>query len=353
MDNKAEARRVISNFRIEGECIDLKVNTQGHINSTFISTFRRSDGSVEKYTHQRINKNVFMHPDEVMENILAVTKHIRKQITDPSGCLTVIMSKDGKPYYLDEAGEYWRSYIHIDDVDTFDSITEEKQAYELGKGIGTFQLQLSSFPAERLHTTIEHFHDMGLRFSQLQAAMKADVKGRTKEVEEEISYLFDNKERGERIWKSFVSGHLPCRVTHNDTKMNNVLFSRKSGKALCVIDLDTIMPGTILFDTGDMIRTACNLGGEDEKNTEKVRFSYPFYKALIEGYEETATFLTEEEKAGIAESGRTITEIMAVRFLTDYIAGDVYYHTSYEKNNLDRSRNQIALMKDMDNYLFQ
>lgn len=357
MDNRMLAEEVISHFNINGDCIDIKVNTQGHINSTFISTFKGKDGSIRKYTHQKINRNVFTHPDEVMENIVAVTGHIQKKIADQpdkdSRCLSVVLCKDGRPYHIDNDGEYWRTYTFIDDVDTFDCITEEAKAYELGKGIGIFQGQLSDFDGSRLHTTIPHFHDMNLRYRQLEDAISRNPVDRVKEVEKEISFLMDNKERGCRIWNDFESGVLPCRVTHNDTKMNNVLFSRKTGEALCVIDLDTIMPGTILFDTGDMIRTACNTAGEEETDISKVSFSVPFYNALIKGYTEAAgEFLTDKEREGIMESGRTITQIMAVRFLADYINGDVYYHISYPAQNLDRARNQIALMKDMDRKLF-
>lgn len=357
MDNQELARNVIAQFDIGGTCTGIKVNTQGHINSTFISTFENEDGTISKYTHQKINKSVFHHPDEVMENIVAVTGHIQKKVEAfpdrASRCLHVIRSKDGRPFFIDNEGEYWRTYSFIDDVDSFDSISEEAKAYELGKGIGIFQCQLSDFDGSWLHTTIPHFHDMNLRYRQLEAAIKSNPADRVKEVKEEIDFFMDNKERGCQIWNDFESGALPCRVTHNDTKMNNVLFSRRTGEALCVIDLDTIMPGTVLFDTGDMIRTACNTAGEDERDTSKVHFSVPFYEALIKGYTEAASsFLTEKERDGIKESGRTITQIMAVRFLADYINGDVYYHISYPEHNLDRARNQIALIRDMDRKLF-
>ena len=190
---------------------------------------------------------------------------------------------------------------------------------------------------------------MRLRYKQLQDAMKKDTRNRLRYVQTEVSFLLDNKERGEQIWNAFEKGIVPSRVTHNDTKINNVLFSEETGEAACVIDLDTIMPGTILFDTGDMIRTACSTADEDERNTEKMKFSVPLYKALIKGYMESAgSFLTDEEKSLIKESGRTITQIMAVRFLTDYLAGDTYYKIAYEDHNLVRARTQIALMESMD-----
>lgn len=352
MDNYKAAEKVIGNFLIDGELEKIKVNTQGHINSTFVSTFIK-DGVRTKYTHQKINRNVFKNPKEVMENIVAVTKHIEEKVSSfpdkDRRVLKVIFTKDNLPYYIDEDGEYWRTYIFIENVNTYDKIPSVNAARNLGKGIGNFQKQLSDFDGSRLNITIPHFHDMNLRYRQLDDAVKADVKGRCAQVKAELDFLYANRERGCRIWDDFEKGILPNRVTHNDTKMNNVLFDPVSDEAVCVIDLDTIMPGTILFDTGDMIRTACNTAEEDEKDLSKVSFDAEMYKSLIGGYMESAdSFLTKEEREGIKESGRVITQIMAVRFLTDYIAGDVYYHTAYDDHNLVRCRTQLSLMKSMD-----
>lgn len=352
MDNYKAAEKVIGNFLIDGELEKIKVNTQGHINSTFVSTFIK-DGVRTKYTHQKINRNVFKNPKEVMENIVAVTKHIEEKVSSfpdkDRRVLKVIFTKDNLPYYIDEDGEYWRTYIFIENVNTYDKIPSVNAARNLGKGIGNFQKQLSDFDGSRLNITIPHFHDMNLRYRQLDDAVKADVKGRCAQVKAELDFLYANRERGCRIWDDFEKGILPNRVTHNDTKMNNVLFDPVSDEAVCVIDLDTIMPGTILFDTGDMIRTACNTAEEDEKDLSKVSFDAEMYKSLIGGYMESAdSFLTKEEREGIKESGRVITQIMAVRFLADYIAGDVYYHTAYDDHNLVRCRTQLSLIKSMD-----
>ena len=341
--NKAE--RIISEFAISGNLVKIASNRQGHINSTFISTF--NDG--RKYTHQMINKNVFPHPEDVMENICAVTEHIRRKTGKENSALSVVPTRSGKPFYVDDEGMYWRTYVFVDNVISYDRVPDEKTAYNLGKGIGNFQSELSDFDSSVLNIVIPHFHDMRLRYKQLQDAMKKDTRNRLRYVQTEVSFLLDNKERGEQIWDAFEKGIVPSRVTHNDTKINNVLFSEETGEAACVIDLDTIMPGTILFDTGDMIRTACSTADEDERNTEKMKFSVPLYKALIKGYMESAgSFLTDEEKSLIKESGRTITQIMAVRFLTDYLAGDTYYKIAYEDHNLVRARTQIALMESMD-----
>ena len=334
MDTRSTAEAIIRKFSIPGSLVDIKVNTQGHINSTFISTFEK-DGEKAKYTHQRINSNVFPHPDEVMENIVRVTEHIRKKTAGLPDAerrsLRVIMAADGRPYTIDDEGMYWRTYGFIDGVKTYDKVPGEDTAYSLGKGIGAFQSELSDFDSSKLYTVIPRFHDMRMRYMQLSTSMEKDPKGRRKLVEDELSFLWDNKERGERIWDGFENGTLPSRVTHNDTKINNVLFAEDSGEALCVIDLDTIMPGTVLFDTGDMIRTACSTADEDEKDLTLMEFHLPYYKALIDGYMEAASsFLTDGEKEGIKESGRTITQIMAVRFLADYLNGDIYYRTEEE-----------------------
>ena len=351
-DNEKMAVEVISHFALPGELVKLKVNTQGHINSTFISEFAH-EGKRHKYTHQKINKNVFKSPDQVMSNIVKVTSHIQAKVKNlPNAdkrCLNVIKTKEGENYYIDPDGEYWRTYDFIDDVNSYDSFSSMESVKNLGVAIGIFQKQLSDFDGSQLYDTIPHFHDMGMRYKQLEAAIAADPKDRVKDVQPELEFLFANRERGEKMWADFASGVLPNRVTHNDTKMNNVLFDQDTDEALCVIDLDTIMPGTVLFDTGDMIRTACNTGLEDDEDLSKVEFDREVYKALIGGYlSEAESFLTKEEREGVKESGRTITQIMAVRFLTDYIAGDVYYHIAYPEHNIVRCRTQLKLISSMD-----
>ena len=342
---------VIEAFGIKGKLIRVKSNKQGHINSTFISVFDH-DGKIEKYTHQMINKSVFKHPDEVMENIVRVTDYIADRI-DGDGkerlVLKVVRALDNRPYYVDKDGEYWRCYRYIDQAVAYDRCTSPELAENLGEAIGDFQLKLSGFDGASLYPTIKDFHNMIMRYDNLSKAVDSDKPGRKKEVEDELSFLFANRDRGEVIWKDYASGLLPSRVTHNDTKINNVLFDEKSGKPLAVIDLDTIMPGTILFDTGDMIRTSCNTADEDEKDLEKVEFDVSLYQALIKGYLSRAKgFLTERELDGILESGRMMSQIMAVRFLTDYLDGDVYYKIAYPEHNLVRARNQIKLMKSFD-----
>ncbi len=343
---------VIAQFAIEGSLTSVQVNKEGHINSTFFSTFL-DQGIIKKYTHQRINTQVFKQPLELMENISLVTSHIRSKLAGrydnvDQRCLRVIPTRSGSSVYRDKDGEYWRTYQFIDKVRTYKTITNEKQARLLGEAIGNFQLQLSDFDGNLLYETIPHFHDMRLRYNQLQAATEVNFNNRLQLVEKELQYLFENKERGYLLWDRLQDGSLPVRVTHNDTKINNVLFSLDGNEALCIIDLDTVMPGTILFDTGDMIRTATTTAEEDATDLSQVTCNTGLHQALLQGYFSKAEFLTPLERSLVRESGRNITQIMAVRFLTDYLNGDRYYHIDRENQNLDRARNQIALMADMD-----
>ncbi len=344
--------QVISNFAIEGTLTSLEINKEGHINSTYFSTFN-DQGTIKKYTHQKINTEVFKQPVQLMNNISLVTNHIRSKLIGQyqdveQRCLRVIPTRAGDTVYVDEKGAYWRTYRYIDMVKTFKTIENERQAFLLGEAIGNFQLQLADFDGSQLYETIPHFHDMGHRYTQLQDAIQVNYQGRLNLVKTELDFLMENKIRGCILWDKLQDGSLPVRVTHNDTKMNNVLFSQDGREALCIIDLDTVMPGTSLFDTGDMIRTATTTAEEDATDLTLVACNTALHKALLDGYFSKATFLTPLEQSLVVESGRTTTQIMAVRFLTDFLNGDTYYHTEHEQHNLDRARNQIALMQDMD-----
>lgn len=345
--------KVFNNFCIEGKLIKVKANKEGHINSTYISTVE-NNGKIEKYTHQKINKFVFQKPRQVMSNIERVTSHIQEKVKNEDNaerrCLNVVKTKDGNIlYYDEEKDEYWRTYKYIDNVKTFLKVNTINQAYLLGKAVGNFQKQLSDFNGDTLYETIVDFHNMQVRYDQLESAIKDDKYKRVAFVEKEIQFLLDNKQRSLRIHNFYKEGSLKISVTHNDTKINNILFSNDEKEALCVIDLDTVMPGTILYDVGDMIRTATSTALEDEVDYTKMKCNVDFFKNLIEGYLEVAqSFISDLERKLIVEAGRYITGIMAVRFLTDYLNGDVYYSTSREHHNLDRVRTQIALIKDMD-----
>ena len=345
---------VISHFAIYGDLVSCKPMGNGHINNTYRSTFNQG-GVTVRYTHQRINKDVFKRPDQVMANIAAVTDFLRASykkdgLEDISRrTLTVVPCKDGKLFYLDPQGNYWRTYLFVENVTTYEILDSTPLAQQLGQTIGEFQNRLASYNGPRLFDTIPRFHDMHLRYQQLDDALSRDPVGRKASAQAELDFLLANRQRGMILSDGLASGKLREGITHNDTKLNNILFDQSTGEALCVIDLDTVMPGTVLFDTGDMIRTATNTAAEDEKDVSKVTFNFNVFRALIGGYYSKAgAFLTDYEKSLLPESGRAITQIMAVRMLTDYINGDVYYHTDYPEHNLVRARTQIALMKSMD-----
>ena len=345
---------VISQFAIYGDLVSCKPLGNGHINSTFRSTFNQG-GTQVRYTHQRINKEVFKQPDQVVANIAAVTDFLRESyrregLEDISRrTLTLVPCKDGKFFYLDPAGNYWRTYLFVEHVTTYEILDSTSLAEQLGRTVGEFQNRLASYKGPRLHDTIPRFHDMHLRYQQLDQAISSDPKGRVASIQAELDFLMQNRQRGMVLSDGLASGQLREGITHNDTKLNNILFDQETGAALCVIDLDTVMPGTVLFDTGDMIRTATNTAAEDERDLSKVTFNFNVFRALISGYySQACTFLTDYETKLLPESGRAITQIMAVRMLTDYINGDVYYHIDYPDHNLVRARTQIALMKSMD-----
>lgn len=354
--NEESVKDVFSRFALYGDLESFKSFGKGHINNTFLSTWNQA-GTKVRYTHQHINKNVFKEPEKVIENIRAVTHHIyeksRLQKDDPFGAsrrtLTLVPTKDGLFYYKDDEGEYWRTYLFIENASTFELMDNPVLAYKVGCAVGTFQKQLSDYAGPPLHETIPAFHNMKSRYAQLDTAVSDDKAGRLDSVRDEFDFLQKNRSRGMILTDGLESGKLKKGITHNDTKLNNVLFDDATGEAICLIDLDTVMPGTVLFDTGDLIRTATNTGAEDERDLSKVGFNADVFRALIDGYtEKAADFLTDYEKSLIAESGRVLTQIMAVRFLTDYLNGDVYYKIERPSHNLDRARTQIKLMQSMD-----
>ena len=344
-------KEILAHFSIEGHLLSLKLHREGHINTTFFSTFEH-EGSLYRYTHQKINTEAFKDPVSLMQNISAVTSHIRGKLEGrysdiDQRVLTVIPTRDGQLLFEDAEGGFWRTYRYIDEYKPTTPL-KAKSRRTSGAAVGTFQLQLSDFDGASLSHTIPRFHDMRLRYKQLQEAVKVNHHKRVATVADELAFLEDNQSRGCVLTDALAEGKLPLRVTHNDTKVNNVLFSLDGSEALCIIDLDTVMPGTILFDTGDMLRTGSNTGEEDTIDLNRVDCAVEIHRALLSGSRSKATFLTTWEEELLVESGRTITQIMAVRFLTDYLNGDVYYHIEREQHNLDRARTQIALMRAMD-----
>ena len=348
------AEKIVNHFAINGEFEGVDPYGSGHINDTFLSHWNQA-GTTVRYIHQRINQKVFAHPDEVMENIQRVTSHIREKFRAlgekdwSRRALTVVPGKDGKLFFRDDEGGWWRTYLFIEKSHTVELTTSPAEARLLGASIGAFQKQLADLPPPRLFDAIPDFHNMEKRYLRFYEAVSKDVCGRAKDVRPEIDFMKANEERGGILIRSLREGKIPERITHNDTKMNNILVDDEDAKAVCVIDLDTVMPGTSLFDTGDLIRTVTNAAEEDERDLSKVKFDLEYFGALTEGYlSEALEFLTRGEYTLITESGRNLTHLIGLRFLTDYLEGDHYYHTSRPGHNLDRSRNQITLIRSID-----
>ena len=345
---------IVKQFALYGEFIGVNSFGSGHINDTFVSKWNQA-GVVVHYAHQRINQKVFTRPDEVMENIMRVTSHIAEKLKNTGESdrsrrtLTVVPAKDGKPWARDEEGGWWRTYLFVEGAHSLENASSPLEARFLGECIGRFQKQLADLPPPRLHDTIPGFHDMEKRYLRFYGALEKDELGRAKDAAPEVEFMKANEGRGGVLVRTIREGRIPERICHNDTKMNNILIDDVDSKALCVIDLDTVMPGTSLFDVGDLIRTVTTRAAEDERDLSKVVFDTAFFEGLLGGYlSEAMEFLTGEEIALIAESGRNITQIMGLRFLTDFLEGDHYYHTSRPGHNLDRCRSQIALIRSMD-----
>ena len=302
----------------------------GHINDTFkVETTRGV-----RYILQRVNDTIFPRPDEMMENIQRVTRHLKAK---------------GKPS-LEVLGwsNPWRLYAFIEGARTVDLISNAAQAVTVASAFADFQNDLADLPAPRLYDIIPNFHNTLSRLEQLDAAAKADVKGRLKLVGREMDFINDRREAAGRIVKAMASGEIPERITHNDTKINNIMLSDATDEAVAVIDLDTTMPGCALYDFGDMVRTSTAAAAEDEKDLSKVYSRKEYFEALVRGYTSKARFLTPAEIDSLAFSGRLITMTIAIRFLTDYLAGDTYFHTAYDDHNLVRARTQIKMVESME-----
>ena len=355
MSIKNEIKALAGHFGIEGELIDFSVYTDGHINSTYRATFKNG-GKYAKYIVQGINTHVFRNPDELMENVVNVTKYLKEKI-DESGkessrqCLEFLQADTGK-YYLYHEDKCWRIYRFIDKSYTINYIKNRSFFESAGKAFGRFQRNLSGYPMETLYETIKDFHNTPKRVETLEASVAADVKGRVKEVESEIKFALDRKKDAKVLLDLYSEGLIPLRVTHNDTKLNNVLFDEETNDAICVIDLDTIMPGFSLYDFGDAIRFGGNTTKEDDANLDNVNISIELFRSYTKGFLSTcAKALTKAEVDHLAFSAKLMTYECGVRFLTDYLDGDVYFRTEYPGHNLVRARNQFKLVEEIENNL--
>jgi Ser/Thr protein kinase RdoA (MazF antagonist) len=349
MTLRHDVQALAAQFQIYGEYLCAEPFGSGHINDTYRVKYNQG-GATLHYLLQRINHYVFKKPPELMENVRRVTEHIRGKIEclgDVSRrVLTIIPTRDGQMLYQDAEGNYWRTYVFIENACTFDAVETAAQAYQAAKEFGRFQKLLADLPAPRLFDTIPDFHNTPKRFAALEQAIAADSANRAASAKAEIEFALSRKPVASVLLDLNALGKIPERTTHNDTKFNNVMLDQATNEALCVIDLDTVMPGLALYDFGDMVRTTTSPALEDERDLTKVQMQMPMYEGLVQGYLSTAgEFLTQDEKSHLAFSGKLITFEQGVRFLADYLAGDAYYKIHREGHNLDRCRTQFKLVE--------
>lgn len=351
---KEEMEGIAGSFAVGGEFVDGEEIETGLINSTFLAKFRHEDGELRSYILQRINGEVFKDPRAVMRNVERVTRHInakvmRKKTGGAGQTLSLFPSRDGKAFISGPNGGLWRCYNFIEGCQTYDVVENERQAYEAGKAFGAFQELVSDLPPEEISETIPDFHHTPKRLLRLREAVEQDAAGRLAEVEKEVAFIEARAEWTGRLVDLQAAGKIPLRVTHNDTKFNNVMIDEESDRAVCVIDLDTVMPGLVHYDFGDLVRTATSPAAEDERDLSKVEMRMPMFSALAEGYLEAAgSFLTAAEIEQLAFSAKLITLEVGIRFLTDYLEGDRYFKTTRAGQNLDRCRAQLRLVEGME-----
>ena len=323
----------------------------GHINDTF--AVWAADRS-KRWILQRINTDTFTDPAGLMENVTGVTAYLRRQIIERGGdpdreTLNVIPTLDGKPYYTDTEGGAWRAYIFVEGTVCLQKVENERDFYTAAETFGNFQNQLAGYPAATLHETIARFHDTPNRYANFEKALAADVMGRAKDVGPEIAFIRAREADCRVLVDQLAAGVLPLRVTHNDTKLNNVLIDQATGKGICVIDLDTVMPGLSAYDFGDSIRFGANDCAEDEPDQSKVHFSLHLYEVFARGYLAAAgSAMTEAERRSLPWGAKLMTLECGIRFLTDYLEGDHYFKISRPAQNLDRARTQFTLVEGME-----
>lgn len=351
-----KARELMSHFCVQGEVISAEMYGNGHINTT-LHVIIDDNGALREFILQKININVFKNPRKLMENYVGVTRFLRKKAQLAGGdpdreALNVILTTDKKSFYINEEGECWRLILYVTDSISYDKVERPEQFYDSALAFGHFQRLLADYPAETLHETIKNFHNTPDRLRLLKEAVEADPCGRRKEVESEIAFALDREEFAYTLENAHREGRLPLKVTHNDTKLNNILFDKKSGKPICVVDLDTIMPGYSVNDFGDAIRSGATYAVEDERDLSKVKFELSLYETFVKGFIEGAgDGLTKGELELLPIGAMMMTYECGMRFLTDYLEGDTYFRTKRPGQNLDRARNQFKLLRDMEENL--
>ena len=350
--------RIGDQFAISGDFLYGEELRNGHINTTYRACYRAEDGQEDRYILQRINDYVFKDPAQVMRNVEKVTRHITWKLLrrrrDAAGqTLNLFPARGGRNYIvLPEEGGMWRCYNNIEGTHTYDVVENTRQAYQAGFAFGSFQDLICDMNPEDIRESIPDFHNTPKRYADLLASAEADVMGRVANCQEELKLLAGWANRFSRITDMLASGEIPTRITHNDTKINNVMLDEETDNAVCVIDLDTVMPGSVLYDFGDMVRTATCMAEEDEEDLSKVRMEMPFFESLAEGYLDAAhDFLTQKEVEFLPFAGWLITTEIGIRFLTDYLDGDKYFRTEKPEHNLIRARNQFKLAQSIDSQI--
>jgi Ser/Thr protein kinase RdoA (MazF antagonist) len=350
IEERTLLQRVGGQFCIEGHFVEAHRVKVGHINETFAVTYQEGDRPV-RYVHQTLNTSVFRQPVPLMNNVLQVTEHLRQQLQQRGmgdldrRALRVIPSRDGRPFHVDDQGRFWRTFLFVERVRTYEAVETPLQAYQAGLAFGQFQELLSDLPCRDLAVTIPDFHHTRKRFTRLQEAIARDECNRAASAAKELAFALRQEPMVDTLLAAHARGEIPERTTHNDTKFNNVMLDVESGEAMCVVDLDTVMPGLVLYDFGDMVRTTTSRTAEDETYLDRVEMEMPLFKELVRGYlEATRRFLTPAEKKYLVLSGALITFTIGIRFLTDYLEGDTYFRVHRPDHNLDRCRKQFKLV---------
>lgn len=347
-------QKIAPAFPIDGILAGVLPYGGGHINDTYAAYYQMDDGSMRRTILQRINTDVFKKPDELMENIQGVTAFLRERIARDGGdpereTLTILPTAQGESYMTDEEGRAWRCYRFVEDTVTYQLVEKPEDFYTVARAFGHFQMQLADYPAHTLHETIPLFHDTPNRYKNFLHALSEDKLGRAAGVEKEIAFVKEREAFTHLFTDLQKSGELPLRVTHNDTKLNNILIDKATGKGLCVIDLDTVMPGLALNDYGDSIRFGASTALEDEQDLSKVSMDLNLFELFTRGFLETAgSVLTDKEIELLPAGAKMMTLECGMRFLTDYLEGDTYFKIHREGHNLDRARTQFKLVADME-----
>ena len=345
---------VAAQFQTEGGAVEHAPYGNGHINDTFLVVCETGEGRRKRYILQRMNRSIFKMPQQLMENVVNVPEYLRgiiaKRGGDPDrGTLNVVKTKDGSNYYLDGQGDYWRMFLFVEQTVCLEKVESAKDFYDSAVAFGNFQKMLSDYPAKTLHETIPNFHNTPSRFSDFRRAVREDKMGRAAQAKEEIEFALAREKDTRVLTDMLKAGELPLRVTHNDTKLNNILFDADTKKAICIIDLDTVMPGLSHYDFGDSIRFGASTGAEDEKDLDKIEMDLSLFEAFTKGYlEGCGGSLTEKEIEMLPMGAKLMTYECGIRFLADFLEGDTYFKIHRDGHNLDRARTQFKLVKDME-----